>query len=98
MDKDAEIRLALLEKEVQLRFKEMEKALVLARDLVTSDTRAAADIINQKLIHMNEVYTQMREQRATFATKTEFRSVERLVFIGAGIVVAFEILIRFIKA
>jgi hypothetical protein len=50
---------------------------------------------------MNEFRRQMDRQEGTFAKKEsvdkEIDSIKRLLYIGVGLVLAFEILLRYLK-
>lgn len=96
-DEDTLVRLVKLETAVKLKFEEMDKALILARELACRDKENATEVLDRRLESMNEFRAQMNKQEATYATRNELRAVERLVYIGIGIILAFEVLIRFVK-
>lgn len=70
-DRDTLERLARLETKTCLKFEEMEKALVLARDLVRNEKENARISIESKMEHMNQLQRKMDKQELTFATKDD---------------------------
>jgi hypothetical protein len=86
-------RLVRLETAVELKFEELEKALILARELAKNDRETATNVLNHRLEGMNEFQKRMDKLEGTFATKTELRGVERLVYVGVGIVLAVQFVI-----
>jgi hypothetical protein len=94
-------RLARLETKVCLKFDEMDKALVLSRE-----------IMERRLAGMNEFQKRMDRLEGSFATrdnmqilenlvnekvsKSEFQIVQRAVWIGIGAVVVLQIALRFV--
>ena len=89
-------RLVRLEMEVQLRFREIEKAIELAKDNEDS-RRIDAKLSNDaRLESMNEFRQQMNRAEGTYATKVEHSALERLVYIGIGILMAVQALIDFV--
>jgi CHASE3 domain sensor protein len=94
---DTLTRLVRLETAVDLKFKELDRALVLARELSSKDREIATEVLNRRLEGMNEFRAQMNKQEASYATKQEIRAVERLVWIGIGLLVALQFLAKWIK-
>jgi len=87
---DLNIRLTKLETLVQLKFDEHEKALVLAREALAREREATALTIAGKMEHLNEYRLQLTAQEATYAKKDELSALEKLVYIGIGIVLAIQ--------
>ena len=96
---DIQSRLARLETRTDLKFAEMEKALVLARDLAERDREVATTTLNNRLESMNEFRAQINKAEATYATKdavdARIKEIERLVYIGVGLLLALQFLVVF---
>jgi hypothetical protein len=99
-------RLVKLETKVCLKFEAMEKAENLARNqLETSRIEAksqiekerieAKNVIDHRLAGMNEYQHRIDKIEGTLATKTDLARVEKFVWIGIGIVIALEFVLRF---
>lgn len=87
-------RLVRLETKTCLKFKELEKALVIAKEAM-----------DYRLRHLNEFQSRMDKLESTFATDTELKSLRelledkllvlsRLVWIGFGVIVTAEFFLR----
>ena len=94
-------RLVRLETKVCLKFEEMEKALVIAREAVGKEMEKATASLNTRLEGMNEFRRQIDKAEGTFAQREtvekELDAIKRLLYIGLGAVAAIEVLLRFIK-
>jgi len=91
---NTQARLVRLETKLQLKFDELEKALILARQLIEKDKEIATINLNNRLESMNEFRSQMNKAESTYATKdlveTRISELERLVYIGVGLVLAIQ--------
>ena len=100
-NRDTLSRLVRLETKVCLKFEEMEKALVIAREAVGKEMEKATASLNTRLEGMNEFRRQIDKAEGTFAKKEtvekELDAIKRLLYIGLGAVAAIEALLRFIK-
>ncbi len=85
-----------MEERTIIRFESMEKALVLARDLAQADKELARNILEHRLIGMNEFQKRMDKLEGTFATKDQLNSLSKLLYIGVGIVITLQFLFRFL--
>jgi hypothetical protein len=81
-----------LKKYIDLRFKDLNKSIKIAKKLM-----------NSRLNGMNHIHKQLVKQNITFVTKPELQlrdqkieMLQRLVFIGFGICIAVEIFIYII--
>lgn len=90
-------RLVRLETRTDLKFDVMEQALVLAREQIQRDKDLATVTLNHRLEGMNEFQKRMDRLEGTFATKEELTVVQRYVWIGIGILLSVEILLKFVK-
>ena len=75
-------RLVRLEEHVAVRFKELDKALELARHG-----------IEYRLAGMNEFQKRMDKLEGTFATKDALNSVSKLIYVGLGVVVTIQFIV-----
>ncbi len=100
-NRDTLSRLVRLETKVCLKFEELEKALVLARETVSAEMNKATSALNSRLEGMNEFRRQMDKQEGTYAKKEavdrELDSIKRLLYIGVGLMLAVGIILRFVK-
>lgn len=76
-------RIVKLETRVDLKFEELEKNISLAKQN-----------LDYRLQGMNEFQKRMDKLEGTFATKEEVQSNSRLIYIGIGILFAFQIAIQ----
>jgi hypothetical protein len=76
---------------------DLDQSITLAREQIRREKENATAALDIRLESMNEFRAQMNKAEAAYATKTELRAVERLVYIGVGIILTFEILTRFLK-
>ena len=76
-------RLVRLETKICLKFEELEKAIVLAREISEKDKVLARETIDARLQHMNEFQHQVNLQG-------------RLIYIGVGIVIAIQFIVHFL--
>jgi len=99
-------RLVTLERDTDNKFKEMDKALVLARELVQRSTNATEELIQTKFEHVNNMREQMTDMRGLFATKEalddfkaaiskSLHTTQITVAMIIGGLVVLEIVIRF---
>jgi CHASE3 domain sensor protein len=106
--KDTLSRLVRLETKVCLKFEEMEKAIVLAREQIERDKELAKNDLDRRLASMNEFQKRMDKLEGTFATKDyvndtiasinlRINSVEKLVFIGVGILISLQFIFHFFR-
>ena len=72
-------RLVRLEEHVKVRFKELDKALNIAREG-----------IDYRLAGMNEFQKRMDRLESTFATKDSLNALTKIVYIGLGIVLGIQ--------
>ena len=105
--KDIAERLARLEEKTSLKFAEMEKALVLARELVDKERIDTKSTLEYRLAGMNEFQKRMDKLEGTFVTKEnltiykdqtakDIANISRLVYIGIGVVMAIQFLFRYV--
>jgi hypothetical protein len=92
-------RIARLETRMDLKFEELDKALVLARELVETERVLAKGQTDVHFKAVNESQARMDKMSATFATKEwaeeRLSSLEKLVYIGLGMVLLLEALLKF---
>lgn len=99
-------RLVRLETKICLKFEEVDRALILARELVERQRQEAKEIIDHGLEILNDHQRRMDKLENTFATtdmlQNEVRSItkrqditDRLVYIGVGIAIALQIFFKF---
>lgn len=84
----ADAKARLEEREVKL------SAILEAKQKALDSTRSDLD---HRLQGMNDFQRRMDRLEGTFATRDQLRAIERLVYIGVGIAIAIEILLRFVK-
>ena len=100
-------RLVRLETKICLKFEELEKAIVLAREISEKDKVLARETIDARLQHMNEFQRRMEKLEGTFITQScldeELRIIQhqvnlqgRLIYIGVGIVIAIQFIVHFL--
>jgi len=105
---DISNRMVRLETKVCLKFEEMEKALVLARDQIERGRVENKESLDYRLEGMNQFQKRMDKLEGTFATKTEVANVydkvkaditanSRLIYIGVGALLAFQIFMAYFK-
>ena len=90
-------RLVRLETKVHLKFEEIDKAIVLARDMAEKEKMSTKADLDYRLAGMNEFRETLRDQAGTFATKEAVSRLERLVSIGIGVVMAVQFILMFLK-
>lgn len=92
--RDTLSRLVRLETKVCLKFEELDKALVLARESTAKELDRASTAMNTRLEGMNEFREQMNKQEATYAKKEtvnkELDDIKKLLYMGIGIVIALQ--------
>ena len=99
-------RLVRLETKICLKFEEVDRALILARELVERQRQEAKEIIDHRLEILNDHQRRMDKLENTFAATdmlhNEVRSItkrqditDRLVYIGVGIAIALQIFFKF---
>lgn len=76
---------------------EREKALEERFRNNMDSIRLAREQMEHRLNGMNEFQKRMDKLEGTFATKNDLSSVERLVYIGVGIVIALQFIIGIVK-
>lgn len=74
------------EKQIGSEIRNQQNAINLAREQ-----------IDHRLTGMNEFQKRMDRLENTFATRPELKSIERLIYIGVGIALTAQVLIRFIQ-
>lgn len=79
-------RLVKIETTVAVAAKKDSEALVLARDLLAA-----------KLEGMNAFQKRIDRLEGTLVTEKELDRLKQLVYVGAGVLLAIEILLRFVK-
>ncbi len=79
-----------------IRFESMEKALVLARELAQADKELARAILEHRLESMNAFQRRMDKLEGTFATKDQLESLNKLLYVGVGIVITLQFVFRFL--
>ena len=83
LNKDTLSRLVRLETKVCLKFEEMEKALVIARENIEKDKSLAQEQLTRKLEGMNEFQKRMDKLEGTFITResvtVELNSIRNLI-------------------
>lgn len=89
-------RLAKLETHVVLKFKELDTATILARELAEKERDRTKRELDYRLSGMNEFQKRMDKLEGTFATREMLQQVEKIVYIGIGIVIALQFAIRFL--
>lgn len=95
-NKDILTRLVRLETTVSLKFEEMDKALVLARELAKTNRENTNAALDHRLEGMNQFQKRIDKLEGTFATKDALGKIERLVYVGVGIVIAIQFFIHFL--
>ena len=90
-------RLVRLETKVCLKFEEWDKNIILARQNTEKERKEAKEALDVRLASMNEFQRRMDRLEGTFATKEALARVEKLVYIGFGIVIALEMVLRVLK-
>ena len=106
-DKETLERLVRLETKAQLKFEELEKALVLAREQIERDTTKEKERITEKFEHANNFQQRMERLESTFFTQKEHMTfqenydikldgIKRILYIGVGIVIALEFVLQYI--
>jgi len=86
----------------------MEKALVLARELVSAERINTQESLTHKLEQMNNLQRKLDKNDERYATKGELRasnlvidkeikSLSRMVYIGLGALLAIQFIIRYLK-
>ena len=113
-DRDTLERLVRLETKVCLKFEELDKALILARD-TSEKSRVEAretieksrceskETIDHRLEGLNQYQKRIDRLEGTFATKddrlvlnTRIDKLERVVYMGVGIALAFQLVAHFL--
>jgi hypothetical protein len=96
--KDIMARLIRLETKVCLKFEEMEKALVIARELVEKDKILARESVNTHFEQINQFQKRMDKLESSFATKPDVqKEVDAAAGKLAGEVTALSLLIHSVK-
>lgn len=79
------------------KVKQLEEKIDLQFSLNQTALDKAESRMNMRLESLNEWRGQLKDERNTFATKEEVRLLTRLVYIGTGILIALEFLLRYYK-
>ena len=82
---------------IKLLVDEREKQNSIATRAQELAINLAREQIDHRLTGMNEFQKRMDRLEGTFATKTELKALERLIYIGIGIALAAQVLVKFIK-
>jgi|GEM_PF-4260640 len=91
-------RLVKLETAVEVGRKKDAEALVLARNIFESERDRTSERIDYKFEKVNEFQKRMDRLEATFATKSDLKVTDRLVYAGVGIVLTVQFSIGIIFA
>ena len=100
-------RLVRLETKVCLKFEELEKSIVLAREQVSHNRDLARNQVEYRLQGMNEFQKRMNKLEETFAVKENvgkdiddlkdrINSNAKLLYIGIGVVLTLQIVFKFL--
>lgn len=101
-ERDLEIltKLVRLETTVDLGFKTMDKALTLARETSEREKIQARNELDLHLSKLNNAAEKIEKLEGTFATKSEvakdFKSVNRMLYIGIGFFIAIEFIFKYV--
>jgi CHASE3 domain sensor protein len=93
-------RLATLETRVCLKFEDLDKALVLARQLAEEEKRLTREQTARHFDDVNNFQKRMDRMSDALATKEwvteKIDALSKLVYIGVGIVLVLEVVFRVI--
>lgn len=93
-------RLVKLETSVDLGFKSTDKALVLARETLEKDRILTKKELDANLSTLTLSEKNFGKLERTFATKDEvakeFRAINRVIYIGVGVFIAFEFIFKYV--
>ena len=95
-DRETLERLVRLETKVHMKFESLEQALMLARQTVKSDRDERKIELDRRLEGMNQFQKRMDKLEGTFATRSELAAVSKLLYIGLGIVAAFQFFMQYL--
>ena len=92
-----EVAVAKLCAKYELRFQEIDKALVLARELSEKDKVYARDRMEVRLVGMNEFQKRMDRLEGTFATKETMNQKldahSKIIYMAIGALAAIQVII-----
>jgi len=94
--RDILARLVRLETKICLKFEELDRALVLAREMREKERLENREVLEHRLEVLNEHQRRMDKLEATFATKEMLAKTDRLVYAGVGILIAVQIFLQII--
>ena len=105
-------RLVRLETKAEAKFDSLDKALVLARELIEREKSQAKADLDHRLEGMNQFQKRMDRLEGTFATKDEISLLQKVVgtfatkdeltalwriaWIGIGVMLTLQIVFKFI--
>ena len=88
-------RIAKLEAETRLMFREHEKAIGLARiaeDRISSETKR---VVDERLDALNQHKERLIRMESTFATKAEIAVVQKYIYVAMGAVSILVLILKF---
>ena len=99
-------RLIKLEVETRLGFENMDKALILARDMSKDERIYFREHLDSKLLDLNGLQRKMAVMEGTFVTGKDLELLEgrmdqkispltKFVYVGLGAVAALELILKF---
>jgi hypothetical protein len=105
-ENDSLSRIVRLETKMSLKFDELEKALVLAREMVNKDLDSYKGQLGHRLDGMNEFQRRMDKLEGTFVTKEILKhelsflfirisTMEKLFYIGIGVILALQLVFKY---
>ena|SRR5688572_15307218 len=102
--KKSTIRIKALQKEVDLKTKHLSEVIKLRSQLSDIAINKAETAMTERQESSNGKYELMKEQAARFATKEDLKGVsaqmnilQRIIWIGLGGLMVFELLSKYIK-
>lgn len=93
---------------LDIKFEELEKRLDMRDELNDKALTKAETTLSLRLESMNEFREQLKTQAATFITREEINSLQRvtdekinyltkILYIGIGVLTALQMILRFLK-